>query len=114
MISSREAAREGTGRPLPSWWVLDVEVENPSPPAVSPARSSSTMASTSAAVANSEDRSPITVRRMAEWPTRNPVLAASGRSVRSRYSAVVPQFQSKPVASDSAGMPSTRASMASR
>ena len=58
--------------------------------------------------------SPITTRRIAEWPTRKPALTASVPSRRSRYSPNVRQSHGTPACSDSRGMPSTRASMRMR
>ena len=73
------------------------------------------MAATSSLVASrSFAASPMTSRRIAEWPTMNPVLIASVPSIRSRYSAVVDQSHGTPWRSDSSGIPSTRASIGIR
>ncbi len=51
----------------------------------------------------------ITIRRRAQWPTRNPTLTAVPVSLRrSRYSPKVCQFHGTPSSSASSAMPSTR------
>ena len=113
--SSREAWRLGTGRPSASLWVVDHVDEKPMAPADRPSLSSVAMASNSASVASrSVASSPMTTRRMAEWPTLKPALTARSGSTASRYSAVVRQFHGTPSRSDSKGMPSTRESIRMR
>ena len=86
--------------------------EKPSAPASSPARSSSCIASSSSGFdSRAVASSPITTRRMAEWPTMKPALIPSRPSISSKYSAVDVQFHGTPSRSDSSGMPSTRASI---
>ena len=56
-------------------WVRDCEEEKPSPPASSDSARRADMASSSSSLATSEARSePMTHRRTAQWPTRNPAL----------------------------------------
>ena len=72
-ISSRAAARDGTGWPSPSLCVCTCEVEKPSAPSASAACSAASMASmSSASAAPPTARSPMTSRRSVEWPTRKP------------------------------------------
>ena len=85
------------------------------PPAASPSRRRRFMPSSSSGVlSRSVDASPITTRRSAECPTRNPALGMSVPSRRSRYSAVERQSHGTPCCKDSSGMPSTRASIRMR
>ncbi len=76
-ISSRLAARDGTGWLSPSLCVWTCEVEKPSAPSSSAACNAATMAAMSSGVAAPPTaRSPMTRRRNVEWPTRNPALTA--------------------------------------
>ncbi len=110
--SSRDANRDGTMWPSASLCVRAHDDEKPIAPASRPARSRARIASSSSGFdSRVVDSSPITTRRMAEWPTMNPALMPSRPSISSKYSAVVVQFHGTPVRSDSSGMPSTRASM---
>ena len=84
--SSCVANRLGTGSPSPSLCVLDRLVEKPRPPASNERCSSALMASSSAGVdARPVDSGPITYRRSAQWPTRNPAFTAMRPSSASRY-----------------------------
>ena len=83
--SSLLAKREATGAPSPSLWVYDKEVEKPRPPtAMASARrdfiASSWPGSASLPVASA----PMTARRMAQWPTRNPAFTPRLPSKRAR------------------------------
>ena len=109
--SSRDAHRDATGSPSPSECVNDERrreararrrrspraAARPSPRA---ARGSPRCRSPSA---------PITLRRSAQCPTRNPALTPMSPSSRSRYSAKVDQFHGTPCSSAASGMPSTLA-----
>ena len=109
-ISRRSAYREVMGRPSPSEWVRDCEDEKPSPPASNDSAKSARMAAISSSVATSSPRgAPMTLRRSAQWPTRNPALTPRRPSRASRYSAKLDQFQGTPFSRAARGMPSTLA-----
>ena len=73
--SSSLAKREATGAPSPSLWVYDSEVEKPRPPAAMPSAKSVFIASSWPGSASLPVASaPITARRMAQWPTKNPAF----------------------------------------
>ena len=85
MNSRRSANRDGTGLPSPSLCVSEVVVEKPKPPASRPSRRSRAIcASSSSVAARSLAASPITTRRIAEWPTMNPALITRRPSSASR------------------------------
>ena len=106
------AKRDGTMWPSASLCVRAHDDEKPIAPASSPARSSACIASSSSGFASrAVASSPITTRRIAEWPTMKPALIPSRPSISPKYSAVDFQFHGTPSRSDSSGMPSTRASM---
>ena len=71
-------------------------------------------ASSSGVLMRSVAASPITTRRMAEWPTMNPALIDSLPSRRSRYSSVVVQSHGTPTSRADRGIPSTMASICMR
>ena len=74
-ISRRSALRDEMGLPSPSEWVRDWEDEKPSPPASMDSASRRDISAISSSVATSPPRSaPMTHRRRAQWPTRNPAL----------------------------------------
>ena len=109
-ISRRSALRDEMGLPSPSEWVRDCDEEKPSPPASMDSASSALMAATSSSVATSAPRSaPMTHRRRAQWPTRNPALTPRFPSSLPRYSPKVVQSQSMPSSRATRGMPSTLA-----
>ena len=108
--SSSLAQRDATGLPSPSEWVRARVVENPSPPDRMPSARSWHISSISSWVASrSTAAEPITRRRSAQCPTRNPALMPSRPSSRSRYSGKEVQSQSMPFSSAASGMPSTLA-----
>ena len=53
--------------------------------------------------------SPITTRRMVEWPTWNPAFTDRWPSMRSSHSPNDRQSHAGPASSDASGIPSTRA-----
>ncbi len=109
-ISSRPAARDGTGCPSPSLCVCTWEVENPSAPSARAACNAASMASRSAALAAPPTaRSPMTSRRSVECPTRKPALTAMRPSRWPSHSPKEVQSQGRPARSAASGMPSTRA-----
>jgi hypothetical protein len=83
--SSRDAYRDGTMWPSASLWVRAHEDEKPMPPASSPScRRRSIAASSSAVASRVVDSAPMTIRRIAEWPTMNPALTPSRPDTASR------------------------------
>ena len=110
--SSLLAKREATGAPSPSLWVYDSEVEKPKPPARMPSANTARIASSWPGSASLPVASaPMTARRMAQWPTRNPAFTPRVPSNRSRYSPKVRHDQSRPDSRAASGMPSTLAIM---
>ena len=70
------------------------------------------MAAISASVATSSARAaPMTLRRSAQWPTKNPALTPRLPSRAPRYSPKVDQVHGTPRSSAVRGMPSTLAIM---
>ncbi len=111
-ISSRLAAREGTGWLSPSLCVCTCEVEKPRAPSSSAACNAATMAAMSSGLAAPPTaRSPMTRRRSVEWPTRNPAFTAMRPSKRPSHSPNEVQSQGSPAWSAASGIPSTRAIM---
>lgn len=105
-----EANRLATGLPSPSECVEDRVVESPRPPELSDSCKSAAMACSSRSLASrSVAAPPITYRRSAQCPTRNPAFTAMRPSSPSRYWPKDSQPQSAPVSSAGIGMPSTRA-----
>ena len=110
--SAVEAWRDGTASPAASLCVLAHDELKPSPPAAMESASIRFMACSSSGVASCPtERSPITTRRRALWPTRNPALGMSVPSMESRYSPKLRQSHGTPSCSEASGMPSTRASI---
>ena len=113
--SSADANRDGTAPPSKSLCVAAHDDENPRPPSAIDVPRRSRIDSTSSAVASRSDAaSPITTRRIAECPTRNPVFGTRRPSRRSRYEPNEVQSQSHAAFRVAMGMPSTRASMCIR
>ncbi len=112
--SERDAAREGTGMPSPSLWVGACDVENPSAPSSRERANTEAMACTcSSLAAVPTASSPITERRTAEWPTRNPAFTATDPSRRPSHSPKELHDQSRH-SKAARGMPSTRAIIRAR
>ena len=100
MSSSSVAYRDGTMSPSASLCVRAHDDEKPRPPAARLSSSSCSIAARSSGVAAPcVARSPMTTRRIVEWPTRKPAFGASVPSIRSRYSPKVFQSHGTPAAS---------------
>ncbi len=84
--------------------------ENPIAPAASDSWSSRTIAAICSSVAGAwVASSPMTTRRMVEWPTWKPAFTARRPSMRDSHSPKVRQSHAGPASSDARGMPSTLA-----
>ncbi len=114
-ISSRSAARLGTGRPSKPTWVGDLEVAKPTAPASMASATMARMRAISSSVAaRSVDSAPMTSRRTGVWPIMAATLMAGPRaSTASRYCGKVSKGHSSPspAASAAALMPSTFSSV---
>ncbi len=113
--SSWDDARDGTGLPSPSVCASPSDDDTPSAPARIDSWASSTIASICSPLAVPPTASsPITTRRMVEWPTRKPAFTPSLPSMRSSHSPNECQSHAGPACSEPRDMPSTVAIMRMR